>query len=1204
MLRTSWLTSILQRFSIRSVPRRRRNVGKSISVAVGRVEALESRRLLSSVPVGPETLVNTTTSNQDSTNATGQAGAVAMDASGNYVVVWESATTPDASNTDIYGQRYNASGVAQGTPFQINTYTTGKQQFATVAMDTAGDFVVTWTDYGSQDGSLAGVYAQRYNAAGVAQGDEFRVNTATEGNQAYSSVAMDASGDFVVTWTAYNQDEPNSFGVFAQRYDSTGATVGGEFQVNSTTTGTQGYSTVAMDAGGDFVISWISNQGGTGYDIYAQRFNAAGTAQGTEFLVNTFTAGDQKLPTVAMDAAGDFVVTWSSQGQDGSGWGVYAQQYDALGAAVGGEIAVNTYTSSDQQQSAVAMDAVGDFVVTWQSNGQDGSLYGIFGRGFTAAGVPLGTELQVNTTVTDSQVWSSVAADPAGDFAVVWTSVGQNAGANAVYSQLVRSDAIPVISGVETTTQMYVPNSPPVSVTSSLSLSDADNANLVGATIQIGTGFQSGQDVLHFTDTPYITGNYNPGSGTLTLTGNDTVSNYEAALRSVTYSSPSADTSARTISFQVNDGIAPSNVQSRTIDSVPQVASLAPATASPTSGTTADFTVTFSEPVTGVTPDDFVLVRSGVAVSGPIAVTGGGTTWTVSLSGISGNGTVGVNLVNNGSIQDAGLNPIATGITGGLLTVNQVGGPVQLSGTTLTINGTSDVDVITVSENATTLTIVVDGATFLYTPSQVTSIVIHGNDSNDTIQVNSLLTGTSLLAFGDNGDDTLKVAATVTQGVTLVGGEGNDVVLGGGGNDSLSGGNGNDWLNGGNGSDDLSGGAGNDVYAFSETSTNQTDTVWEYAGATEGTADLLNFSAMTTAVTVNLTSDTALATMAHRIVKVGEAGQSANFENVSGGSANDFITGNAANNSLYGNGGNDTLIGGDGSDYLEGDQGNDLLKGGNQDDILAGGAGNDYLKGETGSDVLDGGDGFNTLAGGTGDDNYLFYTATVNQIDTVVEQSGEGTDTLNFAALTTAVTGNLTSDASLATMAYRIVQSGGVGQAANFENITGGSGNDQLTGNDGDNILRGNGGDDTLTGGNGNDILIGGDGNDTLKGIAGRNILIGGTGADLLLGGTGDDLMLSGSYIHEGDSTVMQVLMSEWASATPYQMRVDHLSGVSTGGLNTGLTLNSTTVVNDNGADYLTGNAGQDWFLANSAQDVVTDQAVDEVFTNIDTWGV
>ena len=52
------------------------------------------------------------------------------------------------------------------------------------------------------------------------------------------------------------------------------------------------------------------------------------------------------------------------------------------------EFQVNTYTTSDQYGYGVAMDKAGNFVVSWESYGQDGDGYGVFGRRFDAAGGP------------------------------------------------------------------------------------------------------------------------------------------------------------------------------------------------------------------------------------------------------------------------------------------------------------------------------------------------------------------------------------------------------------------------------------------------------------------------------------------------------------------------------------------------------------------------------------------------------------------------------------------------------------------------------------------------------------------------------------------------------------------------------------------------------------------------------------------------
>ena len=274
--------------------------------------------------------------------------------------------------------------IARGE-FRANTYTGNAKGDASVAMDADGDFVVTW-ESAFQDGNNYGVYAQRYNASGVAQGSEFRVNAYTTGFQSGPSVAMDADGDFVVTWNSYNQD--GSFnGIYGQRYNAAGVTQGSEFRVNTYTTNNQTQSSVAMDADGDFVVTWNSSgQDGSNYGIYGQRYNATGAAQGSEFRVNTYTTSTQRFSAVAMDADGDFVVTWHSSGQDGSNYGVYGQRYNATGAAQGSEFRVNTYTTDTQRIPAVAMDADGDFVVAWQSTVQDGGSSGIYGKQYTASG--------------------------------------------------------------------------------------------------------------------------------------------------------------------------------------------------------------------------------------------------------------------------------------------------------------------------------------------------------------------------------------------------------------------------------------------------------------------------------------------------------------------------------------------------------------------------------------------------------------------------------------------------------------------------------------------------------------------------------------------------------------------------------------------------------------------------------------------------
>lgn len=1073
MLPITWLAKLLSR----PVRRRRR---ASVNSAHYRVEQLETRMLLSAT--GPETLVDGAFYSQQ----TGVPAAIASDDAGNFAVVYKE-QSPDQN---AYVQRFNAEGVAQGDRISVGPVRQFNDQ-PQIAMDADGDFVVT---YQSTYNGVDEIFAQRFDANGVKQGGPIEVNDFNDpGEDSHATVAIDANGDFVVTWTRIGA---SSSEIQARRFDAVGAAQGDEFLVFSTATSNVVYSSVAMDDSGDFVIAWSStgdnpdNTPGSPTflsSVAAQRYDAAGVSQGGIISISTAGSSDFERPAVAMDADGDFVVTWADYDTVGANT-VFAQRYSALGVAAGATINVNTTPgNSGTGQTSVAMDATGDFVVTWSSYatsspGDDD----VFARRFSATGTPQGNDFRVNTTTPVNQRYASVTMGPTGNFVVTWTSnttSTSNEIFEDVYFQRYLGDQSPVLSGIEPYPLQYAPGDPPVNVTSLIQLSDADDSDLAGATVRITGGYQAG-DILEFPNTPTITGVFDAVTGTLTLSGADSIANYQAALRSVTFSSSSPDPNIRTISVQGTDSVESSNVLTR-----------------------------------------------------------------------------------------------------------QVGALALLEGSTVTVYGTPLADVITVTESDV-LTVTIDGVSIEFATGLVGQVDIFGNDSDDSIHIDSLAAGTVLHVYGGQGNDSLIVGGGVMSNALLDGGEGNDLLLGGGGQDLLVGGIGNDWMNGGDGFDTLIGETGDDVYEFSNTSTNQIDTVVELSG--EGT-DLLQFATIASAITCDLTSDAALADMAHRIVRTGAVGQSANFENVNGGSANDTIIGNALNNVLNGGAGNDTLRGGDGNDELGGGLGNDLLKGGNQDDVLVGGIGDDYLKGEAGNDLLDGGDGFNTLAGGIGDDDYVFYDATTNQIDTVTELVGEGIDRLNFAGATAAVTINMTSDTQFATMPHRIVMTAGTGQAANFENATGGSGNDFIIGNAGNNLIDGSDGNDTIQGGDGNDILLGGNGNDLIKEMSGRNILSGGLGSDYLVGGINDDWLIAGGTTYDSQPVVLGYLLAEWASANPYNLRIDHMTSVP-GGANDYWYVTFFAVNNGEGeADYLAGGAGQDWYSARVPVDTIFDREIDEI---------
>ena len=384
------------------------------------LETLERRHLMAGwSPVGPESLVNDTTAGVQLTTADSHT-AIAGDDSGHYVIAWSGNGSGDPDG--IYARRYDASG-ALGGSFRVNTTIAGVQHEAAVAMDNAGNFVVVWSSNGT-DGSGWGVYGQRYNAAGVALGAEFRVNVTTAGNQYQPSVAMDADGDFVVTWTSENTDGAG-LGISARRYNAAGAAVGGVISVNAYTPGNQVLSRVAMDDAGAFTVVWQSDYVPTSsIGIFGQRFTAAGATIGTWFVVNTTTGGFQLAPAIGMNGSGAFVVAWTSDSQDGSGRGIFAQRYTAGGAKTGGEFLANTTTAGDQQYPSVGVDPAGAFVIAWESNGTDGSGFGVYAQEYTSAGASAGPEFRVSTTTAGSQQAPAGAMVGNGDYTIVWSGAG------------------------------------------------------------------------------------------------------------------------------------------------------------------------------------------------------------------------------------------------------------------------------------------------------------------------------------------------------------------------------------------------------------------------------------------------------------------------------------------------------------------------------------------------------------------------------------------------------------------------------------------------------------------------------------------------------------------------------------------------------------------------------------------------------------
>ncbi|MCK1501748.1 VCBS domain-containing protein [Bradyrhizobium sp. 188] len=419
-------------------------------------------------------------------------------------------------------------------------------------------------------------------------------------------------------------------------------------------------------------------------------------------------------------------------------------------------------------------------------------------------------------------------------------------------------------------TLSYTENQAATAIDTVLTASDVDSTNLTGATVSITTNFASGQDVLGFTNQNGITGSYNAGTGVLTLTGSATVANYQAALRSVTYSNSSDNPSGatRTISYQVDDGAGAnhaSNIATSTVavtpvndapvaqndayildtsggniltvttpgvltnDSDPDSAITAVKDTNPTHGTVTlnpngSFTYTRTDSFLGT--DSFTYHTSdGSLSSNPVTVT---ITLAGSVSGHVINFGNGTDIANFAKNTFDGNTPAPSG-NWSVLMGN--GGDTlvtawnHINGTT-TYNGGNGADDITLVFSSTQLEQVLSNATFEGalqnyfngSPTGTLDLLASSWQASATAFENGnlalALNGGGAATYSAIADDLPNLLAGLTGNPsdnTLVGTANGETISGNDGNDIVVGLGGDDTLNGGNGSDLLLGGSGNDT---------------------------------------------------------------------------------------------------------------------------------------------------------------------------------------------------------------------------------------------------------------------------------------------------------------------------------------------------------------------------------------------------------
>jgi hypothetical protein len=331
---------------------------------------------------------------------------VSMSHNGEFVVVWEATSTTISGDTNIRGKVFEDDGQLIGSRFDV-AVTSSSERTPAVSMDdsnpssssTAGNFVVTWI-------VSTNVKAQRYGTSSGQVTDTNPIGSSftvsqdlyPKNSQTISSfepqVAM-ASGRMAFSWTdSFGNVYPNyPVHVMARSMNFSDLSGSDEFFIDpqytipwqgSSFPMQQYHTSVDITKDGlDYVITYHryydvvdeESDDPNQLNVWARTFTINSSTGGSSaatsaFMVNTYTTNAQINADVAMDASGNFVVTWESTGQDGSGMGVYARTfgYNTSTHAVssGSEFLVNQTTSNTQDHPTIALSDSGLMTISWQ----------------------------------------------------------------------------------------------------------------------------------------------------------------------------------------------------------------------------------------------------------------------------------------------------------------------------------------------------------------------------------------------------------------------------------------------------------------------------------------------------------------------------------------------------------------------------------------------------------------------------------------------------------------------------------------------------------------------------------------------------------------------------------------------------------------------------------------------------------------------
>jgi hypothetical protein len=331
------------------------------------VETLEDRVLPA---LGPEFFVGGSLGNVNEVRT-------ASSANGTSVAVW-SVDEIQHGNFDVYGQRFDAFYNPVGNPFLIASSANDEDQ-PDVAMDANGNFVVVWRVNSTEDSGGSGSFdihfSTRFSLPGGGSGGSGGIvadsSVADVGNP---RVTMNAAG----TWTvAFEAGALNGLDIFARRFSLFGDKLGGDIPVATGPLAHEFGPVIDGNAAGRFSIAYLQQTSLGKGSLFVKRYSPAGKLLGTSKIAKGLPTGATGLPDffvpenprqydLAMDNAGNTTVVYA-QATSLTGFDIFSRQITRQGVLGGRKIISNL--AGGQLDPVIGMDRVtGRFVVAFSTN--------------------------------------------------------------------------------------------------------------------------------------------------------------------------------------------------------------------------------------------------------------------------------------------------------------------------------------------------------------------------------------------------------------------------------------------------------------------------------------------------------------------------------------------------------------------------------------------------------------------------------------------------------------------------------------------------------------------------------------------------------------------------------------------------------------------------------------------------------------------